>query len=67
MATPYYHNYYSFSNRKELWRLFNVRNFYDQFISGKDENYKKVYANNFISGMESARKEIAKAINALQK
>ena len=40
---------------------------YDQIISGKNENYKKVYADNFISGMETARKEIAKAINAIQK
>ena len=40
---------------------------YDQIISGKNENYKKVYANNFVSGMETARKEIAKAINAIQK
>ena len=39
---------------------------YDKIILGKSQNYKKVYANNFISGMESARKEIAKAINQLQ-
>jgi hypothetical protein len=67
MASDRYNEIFAVIVRPNSGNDLNEKFIVDDICKGKNANYKKVYANNFVSGMETARKEIAKAINAIQK